>query len=63
MNYKFFTQKKTATPQTQPIPGRESQMIQGRSGGWMFDAGLWKMLQRCLLIGTAKSTYYVGKMN
>lgn len=61
MNYKFFTQKKTATPQTQPIPGRESQMIQGRSGGWMFDAGLWKMLQRCLLIGTAKSTYYVGK--
>ncbi|KYC40074.1 TROVE domain-containing protein [Scytonema hofmannii PCC 7110] len=61
MNYKFFTQKKTATPQTQPIPGRETEMIQGRSGGFMFDAGIWKMLRRCLLIGTAKSTYYAGK--
>ncbi|KAF3887256.1 MULTISPECIES: TROVE domain-containing protein [Nostocales] len=61
MNYKFFTQKKTATPQTQPIPGREAEMIQGRSGGFMFDAGTWKMLRRCLLVGTAKSTYYAGK--
>jgi 60 kDa SS-A/Ro ribonucleoprotein len=61
MNYKFFTQKKTGTPQTQPIPGREKEMIQGRSGGWMFDAGTWKLLRRCLLIGTAQSTYYAGK--
>ena len=36
-------------------------MIQGRSGGFMFDAGIWKMLRRCLLIGTAQSTYYAGK--
>ena len=61
MSYKFFSQKKTKTPQTQPIPGREAEMIQGRSGGWMFDAGIWQMLRRCLLIGTAKSTYYAGK--
>ena len=61
MNYKFFTQKNTNTPQTQPIPGRESEMIQGRSGGWMFDAGIWQMLRRCLLIGTAQKTYYAGK--
>ena len=61
MNYNFFTKKKTNTPQNQPIPGRESEMIQGRSGGYMFDAGIWKMLRRCLLIGTAKSTYYAGK--
>jgi 60 kDa SS-A/Ro ribonucleoprotein len=61
MNYKFFTQKNTATPQSQPIPGREAEMIQGRSGGWMFDAGIWKMLRRCLLVGTAQSTYYAGK--
>jgi 60 kDa SS-A/Ro ribonucleoprotein len=61
MNYKFFTRKKTGTPQTQPIPGREAEMIQGRSGGFMFDAGIWNMLRRCLLIGTAQSTYYAGK--
>lgn len=61
MNYKFFNKKNTGTPQTQPIPGREAEMIQGRSGGFMFDAGIWQMLRRCLLIGTAKSTYYAGK--
>lgn len=61
MNYKFFTEQKQQTPQTQPIPGREAEMIRGRSGGYMFDAGIWKMLRRCLLIGTAKSTYYAGK--
>lgn len=61
MNYKFFNQKNTDTPQTQPIPGREAETIRGRSGGFMFDAGMWQMLRRCLLIGTAKSTYYAGK--
>lgn len=61
MNYKFFNKKKTDTPQNQPIPGREAEMIQGRSGGFMFDAGIWQMLRRCLLVGTAKSTYYAGK--
>jgi len=62
MNYKFFFNKKqNQTPQNQPIPGREKEMIRGRSLGWMFDAGIWNMLRRCLLIGTAKSTYYAGK--
>jgi 60 kDa SS-A/Ro ribonucleoprotein len=61
MNYKFFVQNKTRTPQTQPILGREAEMIQGRSGGYMFKAGLWQTLRRCLLIGTAQSTYYAGK--
>ena len=43
------------------LSGRETEMIQGRSGGFMFDAGIWQMLRRCLLIGTAQSTYYAGK--
>jgi 60 kDa SS-A/Ro ribonucleoprotein len=58
MNYRFFTNKQKNTPQNQPIPGREAEMIQGRSGGYMFDAGIWQILRRCLLIGTAQSTYY-----
>jgi 60 kDa SS-A/Ro ribonucleoprotein len=61
MNYNFFTKKKSGTPQNQPIPGREAEMIKGRSGSYTFDAGIWGMLRRCLLIGTAKSTYYAGK--
>ena len=59
--YNFFTKKSTATPQTETIRGRESEMIQGRSGGYTFDAGIWAMLRRCLLVGTAQSTYYAGK--
>lgn len=61
MNYNFFTNKKNNTPQSQPIPGREAEMIQGKSGGWMFDASIWQMVRRCLLIGTAQSTYYANK--
>ncbi|NEO97256.1 MAG: TROVE domain-containing protein [Symploca sp. SIO2E9] len=61
MNYKFFTSDKTGTAQSQPIPGREQEMIQGRSAGFMFNAGTWKLLRRCLLVGTAQSTYYAGK--
>lgn len=34
MTYKFFLNQNT--PQSQPIPGREAEMIQGRSGGYMF---------------------------
>jgi 60 kDa SS-A/Ro ribonucleoprotein len=60
-NYNFFTKHLKSTPQTQPIKGRESEMIQGRSGGYAFDAGIWAMLRRCLIVGTAQSTYYAGK--
>lgn len=59
MSYKFYVKNKT--PQTQPIPGREAEMIQGRSSGWMFKTEIWTVLRRCLLIGTAQSTYYAGK--
>ncbi|MFN9465869.1 MAG: TROVE domain-containing protein, partial [Pseudanabaena sp.] len=61
MSYKFLFQKPKGTPQTQAIADREAEMIQGRSGGFAFDAGIWRMLRRCLLIGTAQSTYYAGK--
>lgn len=61
MNYNFFTKNPKNTPQNQPIPGRESEMVQGRSGGYMFAGDIWQMVRRCLLIGTAQSTYYAGK--
>lgn len=64
MTYKFFlnqNNKNQNTPQSQPIPGREAEMIQGRSAGYMFKADLWQVLRRCLLIGTSQNTYYAGK--
>jgi 60 kDa SS-A/Ro ribonucleoprotein len=58
----FFGNKQTqATPQTQSIPGRESEMIKGKSGGYMFAAGIWRTLRRCLLIGTGNGSYYATK--
>jgi 60 kDa SS-A/Ro ribonucleoprotein len=59
-NYRFLHQKNN-TPQTQPIPGREKEMVQGRSHGYAFQATIWSRLRRCLLIGTAQNTYYAGK--
>ena len=60
MNYKFFSNK-NKTPQNRAIPGREAEMVKGRSGGYMFEAGIWQTLKRCLLVGTAHSTYYANK--
>ncbi|MEO0852532.1 MAG: TROVE domain-containing protein, partial [Cyanobacteria bacterium J06648_11] len=60
MTYSFLTRAKR-TPQTQPIPGREADMIQGRSGGYVFAIDRWAMLRRCLLIGTATGTFYADK--
>ncbi|NEQ95955.1 MAG: TROVE domain-containing protein [Cyanothece sp. SIO2G6] len=60
MTYNFFV-KPRATPQTQPIPGRESEMIKGRSGGYMFDDGIWTVLRRSLLLGTSKNSFYADK--
>jgi 60 kDa SS-A/Ro ribonucleoprotein len=60
MVYKFFTAA-TKTPQNQPIPGREKEMIPGRGGGYAFNTGIWNSLQRCLLLGTAQGSYYADK--
>jgi 60 kDa SS-A/Ro ribonucleoprotein len=58
----FFGNKQTqTTPQTQPIPGREAEMVRGKSGGYMFEADTWRRLRRCLLIGTANGSYYATK--
>ncbi len=63
MVYNFFFGNKQiqTTPQSQPIPGRESEMIRGKSSGYMFQAGIWRTLRRCLLIGTGNGSYYATK--
>ena len=61
MTYSFVAQSRKATPQTQAIPGREAEMVQGRSGGFGFKPSIWTMLRRCLITGTASGSFYAGK--
>ena len=48
------------TPQTQPIKGRESEMVRGDSGGWQFKLDPFVRLDRFLKLGSTGGSYYVG---
>lgn len=61
MNYNFFARSQTATPQTEPIPGRAAEMTQGRSGAYAFKADLWHKVRRALIMGTANGSYYADR--
>jgi 60 kDa SS-A/Ro ribonucleoprotein len=52
---------KTATPQTQPIPGREAEMGKNNAGGFSFTLTPWGVLDRFLMIGSEGGSYYVGE--
>lgn len=47
------------TPQTQPLLGREPEMKQNNAGGFGFILDDWKALERFLILGAEKGTYYV----
>ena len=47
-----------STPQDQPIPGRESEMVKGHAGGFVFPVDDWTMLNRFLILGTEGGSYY-----
>ncbi|WP_034263581.1 TROVE domain-containing protein [Actinospica robiniae] len=49
------------TPQSQPIPGREAEMVRNHAGGYTFAKDLWRELEDFLILGTAGGTYYVGE--
>lgn len=44
-------------PQTQPVPGRESEMIKSESGGYVFEVSNWEKLNRFLILGS-ETAYY-----
>ncbi|MBO3745429.1 TROVE domain-containing protein [Streptosporangiaceae bacterium NEAU-GS5] len=48
----------TATPQSQPIPGRSDQ-IPNAAGGYVFAKDLWRRVEDFLILGTTGGTYYV----
>ncbi|MFD0886046.1 hypothetical protein ACFQ08_15980, partial [Streptosporangium algeriense] len=50
-----------ATPQSQPIPGRETEMVRNDAGGHVFAKDLWQRVEDFLILGTTGGTYYVGQ--
>lgn len=49
------------TPQTQPIPGRESDMTKNHAGGYVFTIDKWQRLTRFLILGTEGGGYYINE--
>jgi 60 kDa SS-A/Ro ribonucleoprotein len=47
-----------STPQSQPIPGRETDMVKNAAGGFAFAIDKWTMLDRFIVLGTSEGTYY-----
>lgn len=60
-NYTRRQSKKTMTPQTEPIPGREADMTANSAGGFSFALDKWKRLERFLILGSESSTYYISQ--
>ena len=58
MYHQYFSTKKT--PQSQPIPGRKQDMVKARSGGYVFGAEDWKILNRFLILGITGNSYYAS---
>lgn len=49
------------TPQTQPIRGREPDMVKNDAGGYVFKADDFVFLRRFLIIGSEGGTYYTNE--
>ena len=51
---------KTVTPQTQPLPGREAEMVKNHAGGFVFKLDAWSYLDRFLILGSESPFYYAS---
>lgn len=49
---------KVVTPQTKAIPGREAEMVKNNAGGFTFQLDMWGYLDRFLILGSDKPSYY-----
>lgn len=53
--------KNTVTPQSQPIRGRETEMVVNNQGGYVFQIADKAMIERFLILGTIGGNYYAGE--
>lgn len=52
----------SATPQSQPLPGRASEMTKNAAGGYTFQLDDWQRLRRFLILGVAPGgSFYEGE--
>ena len=51
----------TPAPQSEPIIGRETDMVQNDEGGYVFPVDDWARLRRFLILGSEGGSYYVGE--
>lgn len=51
---------KVNTPQSQAIPGREAEMTRNNAGGFTFQLDTWGYLDRFLILGSDKPSYYAS---
>ncbi len=59
MSHKTYSSYSTRkTPQSEPIPGRKDEMVQGKAGGYVFPVDDWARLDRFLVLGSCANTYY-----
>lgn len=59
--YDFKNTRNKKTPQSRPIAGRESEMVENVAGGYAFKASDWQALRRWLLTGSMQGAFYQGK--
>ncbi len=53
--------RRNVTPQSEPMAGREMDMIKNRAGGYTFALDEWARLDRFLVLGTEGATFYAGE--
>ena len=51
---------RTNTPQSEPIKGRETEMVRNSAGGFTFSLDMWGMLDRFLILGSEAPSYYAS---
>ena len=47
-------------PQSEPMVGREAEMVRNAAGGYVFPVTDWTRLERFLILGSDAGTYYAG---
>lgn len=52
------TAARAATPQSEPVPGRETEQVKNSAGGYTFQLDAFARLDRFLILGSEGGTYY-----